>query len=351
MKILHTADIHLNENEVRWNALEAVLALGAEENVDIMAISGDLFDAEADALKLRTRLRESFAPHKFAVYIIPGNHDAKAFDGAFLGSNLKIINSVTDIYETGDVRITGIPFQNIREKDIYRILKSLSDKLDTKKRNILLFHGELLDSYYSRNDFGHEQDERYMPVRLDFFRDTNFDYVLAGHFHTNFSAWEYAKQKYFVYPGSPVPVTTRETGKRKVNIFNAGPGGAPREIVLDVPYYHEVKVTLDPLDGTQPVDAVKKALLSAQSKALVYLTVSGYLKSGTSEQDLYKQLQDIKEQNANISDIVFEAIDISRILDDDIFRSFSERLNAGNYTDAKKQSMTEYFIRSMIESL
>ncbi len=91
MKILHTADIHLREeNKERWDALCEIVELGKKESIDAMVISGDLFDADIDALKLKGGLRELFSNVDYDIIIIPGNHDAKSFDDrAFFGSKGK----------------------------------------------------------------------------------------------------------------------------------------------------------------------------------------------------------------------------------------------------------------------
>ena len=76
IKIVHTADIHLSEyGDERWQALQEVFNLAAEKEADIVAISGDLFDGNPDAERLRPKIREIFTGNRFKVIIIPGNHD------------------------------------------------------------------------------------------------------------------------------------------------------------------------------------------------------------------------------------------------------------------------------------
>lgn len=60
MKILHTADIHLRErHDERWKALQKIIEIGKREKIDVLAISGDLFDKGIDAEKLRPHIRDS----------------------------------------------------------------------------------------------------------------------------------------------------------------------------------------------------------------------------------------------------------------------------------------------------
>ena len=76
MKILHTADIHLRTYlDDRWAALEKILDVGKKQKIDVLAISGDLFDAQLDTEKLRPKIREVFSNNDFQIVLIPGNYD------------------------------------------------------------------------------------------------------------------------------------------------------------------------------------------------------------------------------------------------------------------------------------
>lgn len=356
MKILHTADIHLNEdNNERWEALLRILGLGTKESIDAMAVSGDLFDANIDALKLKTKLRGILSDLPFDIYVIPGNHDSRAFeDRAFFGSNIKVINSPGDVFKIGDVVVTGLPFRNTREEELYSILRDISARLDDSGVNLLLYHGELLDSFFSRKDFGEEGDARYMPSRLDFFNDLNFDYVLAGHFHTNFNIWEFEKNNgtgYFVYPGSPVSVTRRETGKRKVNIFETGE--SPRELVIDTEYFESVIVKLDPSGDLDPQTAVEEKLDAIDGNAKIILRVEGYMNSakhGVDETALNDFLNSLKP-GKRIIETEFNAVDLRIIFEDTVFRSFNEKLGSADCPENLKADARDYLIKAMTESL
>ncbi|MGA2573201.1 MAG: metallophosphoesterase [Candidatus Methanomethylicaceae archaeon] len=57
MKVLHTADIHLRTYaDDRWATLKKILEVGKEEKIDVLAISGDLFDASVSAENLRPKI-------------------------------------------------------------------------------------------------------------------------------------------------------------------------------------------------------------------------------------------------------------------------------------------------------
>ncbi|MDY6933736.1 MAG: metallophosphoesterase [Spirochaetota bacterium] len=353
MKILHTADIHLQEtSEERWEALFEIIELGNREEVDILLISGDLFDRDIDANKLRIKIRKLFSGNRYRIYILPGNHDSKSFEGgSYLGENAEVICSIEDVYEFGNVRIVGLPFMEISEGEIYSKLNYISSKLDSNKTNILLYHGELLDSFYSRKDFGNEDDKRYMPVKLDYFRDMNFDYILAGHFHTTFNSIKYNSKKYFVYPGSPISITRRETGKRGVNIFSTGE--APIERYIDTPYYDIIKIELNPYDELDPLSIIRERLCKIESNSKILLTIKGYINCrdhGIDEKDLTQRIESLRCEMGNIVEAAYEYVDISRLLEDNIYQSFNGKLNNMSLDESEKVVIRELFIRSMMEA-
>ena len=220
MKILHTADLHLKVyNDERWQALQHLLDTGAAEEISLLLISGDLFDHGADLLNLQDQVRVLFSNLPFTVLVLPGNHDYAAYTGGiFLGDSAMVLDDWRQPFRCGAVTVWGLPFEPAGEAEILHRLREMAARMETGQINLLLYHGELLDAFFSRRDLGEEGTGRYMPARLAYFNDLPCDYILAGHFHTNYRVWTLPRQnereRYFVYPGSPVSVTRRETGRR-----------------------------------------------------------------------------------------------------------------------------------------
>ena len=80
MKILHTSDIHLqNIGDERWEALRTILDTCKSEKVDVLVISGDLFDSNEKGAHLRVEMRKLFDDATFRTIILPGNHDATMY--------------------------------------------------------------------------------------------------------------------------------------------------------------------------------------------------------------------------------------------------------------------------------
>ena len=177
----------------------------------------------------------------------------------------------------------------MKREELFARLRELSRLMDREKSNLLLYHGEQLDAFFSRYDFGDEGDERYMPCRLHYFDSLPVAYVLAGHFHNRFAVWPLKGGGCFVYPGSPVAVTRREKGCRKANLLVLGE--PPRELVLDTLYYEEMELELDPFAEADPAALLQERLERLPPRAKVLLTVKGFINGSalkTGEAELVK---------------------------------------------------------------
>jgi DNA repair exonuclease SbcCD nuclease subunit len=268
----------------------------------------------------------------------------------YFGDDVIILNSLDNFVDHKNVMIWGIPFEHIRGETFLKKLRSLSANLGTDKINILIFHGELLDNFFSfsREDLGEEGDEGYMPVKAIYFKDLKIDYVLAGHFHSRFYVKELQNGGYFVYPGSPISITKREIGRRSINLFEVG--DSPKEYPLDTPYYEKVDLELDPIEDKNPLKTVKDRLSNIPPDARVILTVRGFVNGraiGMRERDLVGQIKKIASEKS--IEPHFEFRDIQVILEDDLFKRFMEKLEGTSYEPEKKKQMRDTTIKAFME--
>ncbi|MDZ7859727.1 MAG: DNA repair exonuclease [Candidatus Krumholzibacteriota bacterium] len=348
MKILHTADIHLRHHQdERWKTLQRLIEIAREEGVGIFVISGDLFDHDIDGDALRPKIRSLFSDNGFKVVLIPGNHDIESYGGGeYLGEDVVKLTDLKEPYKYEDLCIWGLPFENIEGEKILRKLDWLAENIENEKKNILLFHGELLDAFFHRKDFGSEGEGRYMPVKLSYFKDLNIDYVLAGHFHSKFRVWEIENGGYFVYPGSPVSITKRETGRRKINIFE--PGRQPGEYSLDTPHFEEINIELDPFKDEDPVKIITKHLEDVHRGARVILRINGFIDSkrtNLNETELAGKISEIAdgkvfEKNLEFRDInTFESV---------LFEDFRNKLEGKGFDEVKKKHLLNLTLRAMM---
>jgi DNA repair exonuclease SbcCD nuclease subunit len=349
MKILHTADIHLREyGDERWEALQKLVDIGKKEKIGIFVISGDLFDKDIDAENLRPKIREIFSKSGFKVILVPGNHDKDSYkSGMYFGEDTIILTESPFEYE--NIRIVGMPYEDVEKEDVLNRLRSLKCLLTSDKKNILVFHGELLDAFFSRKDFGEEGEGRYMPVKLSYFKDLNIDYVLAGHFHSSFDVRLLENGGYFIYPGSPVSITKKETGRRKVNIFEIGE--PPKEYPLDTYHFEEVVVKLDPFKNEQPLEIIEKCMKELHPKAKAILIVKGFINGKQillNETELVSQIKEVTKDKC--LEARYEFKDIQIILEDDIFKRFTKKLEQAGYEEQKMEQMLNIAIKAMMEA-
>lgn len=349
MRIIHTADLHLKEeNDERWEALLILLEEAKKREADILVIAGDLFDQKADAERLRPKIRNLFLDKKFKTFILPGNHDRDSYPDGF-DFGCEIFRKDFQSFKINDVVITGLIFQDKEREYTLSRLSQLKNELSSDKFNILVYHGELLDAFFSRNDFGEEGDKRYMPVKLSDFQDLPVNCILAGHFHSRYDVFHLNNGGYFVYPGSPVSVTRKEKGIRKVNWLV--PGNPPEEISLQTSHYQEITVTLDPFVDKNPLAGIRDSLSGINPRAKVIFIVNGYIdseKAGLTEKELTKAVGELLGE-LELAESSFEFRDISFILENDLFREFDKRLSFMEYSHEKKKLMRELTIKAMME--
>lgn len=353
MKILHTADLHLCEGAAeRWAALEKLADLAREKGAAVMAISGDLFDQHVDAALLRPRLRKIFRAGDFITVILPGNHDHSVYQGGlFFGEGVRVIRDWREPVEVDGVRFWGLPFEPLDSAALVLRLQNLAGLIPAEGTDILLYHGELLDAFYAREELGDEGNKRYMPARLDYFRILPVSCILAGHFHSRFAAWELSPGRFFVYPGSPVAVTRREIGPRKAHLWQEG--ASPEEIVLDTFHFVEMRLILDPFDREEadPVTVLRQRLAGLHPKARLLLSVQGFYdgqKSGYSEVELVDALKEAAGERL-YGEPEFNFMDIRQVLEDPLFQAFHQKLTAADYPVEQKKQIRRAAIRAMME--
>ena len=351
MKILHTADIHLTAyGDERWQALEGLIALGKEKKIALFVISGDLFDRGINAEELRPSLRALFSDTGFKICLIPGNHDSDAYAGGmYFGEDTRIIIDMQKPFVYNDVMVWGIPFAPTASQKLLQQLHALAPHMPPDRKHIVLYHGELLDAFFARTDFGDEGDERYMPARLSYFDGLPVAYVLAGHFHKRFDVRKLAQGGYFVYPGSPCSITKKEVGQRRINLFELGK--PPQEHLLDTPYFAEVVIDCDPFADKNPLEQMKERLSVLPKNAQVLLTVTGFINGeamGMTEEEFVKRAKKIIA--GRCVEEHYEFRDIRMILEDDLFREFLKKLEQAAYAEEKEQQMRAMAIRAMMEA-
>jgi DNA repair exonuclease SbcCD nuclease subunit len=354
MRILHTADLHLRStDDERWDALGAILDKAEELKADALVISGDMFDRSVEAQRLKTPLREVFEKRPVRVIILPGNHDEKGLhEGDFFGESVSVVTDSAQPIDFGLTRIVGIPFDDVGPEAVLDRLLAARSQLhkDESATNVLLFHGELLDLMPDPESFGEEEGHDYMPVRLSTFSGLGFDYVLAGHFHKGYDVRQF-EGGYFVYPGSPVSITRKETGRRHAVVVDAGE--PPRPVPLDTAHAEPVEVRVSPFDSVGPFDEIKRRLEALHPKAAAYLSVTGYADvdaMGTTEREFDEAIKRF-ESEPMVAEVASRWREVGAILRNEMFKRINDHLDSEDMTDEHRTTVRNMVIDALTETL
>ncbi len=190
VKILHCADIHLDapfvsgdgiKADLRRNELFATFSSMMNyvklNGVDIVLITGDLFESSNVTRDTAALLKKEFADNPLCRFVIaPGNHDPYTEESVYskvdFPSNVYIFKSPevscfsfkelnTDVYGYAFVsdEMPVNPFKGVKPENTSRI-------------NIMCAHGELNGSASGK-----------CPIGIEDIRSSEFDYVAMGHIH------------------------------------------------------------------------------------------------------------------------------------------------------------------------
>lgn len=221
VKILHTADLHLDspftildyekakERKIELrNTFVKLVKYALDNGVNIVIISGDLFDMEyvtSGTISFICDVCSSAPDIKFV--ITPGNHDFYCNGGAYdneFPSNMYIFRNT---------RIDKISFDDL-ETDIYGFAFTsdfletdmLATRLNANRERLSIFacHADILS-----------KDSKYCPITINDIANLNCDYVALGHLHKG-SKVDSINGTAYAYPGCIEGRSFDECGKKYV---------------------------------------------------------------------------------------------------------------------------------------
>ena len=220
MKVIHTADIHLDSPFSLGNAETSALRreelrdmfrrlcrYAGDQKTDLVLIAGDLFDRKfVTKNTIDLVVKEFAALPEIRFVITPGNHDYYAPDSIWTKTvfpeNVTIFKSESVERASFDIRgqkvdVYGYAFTSI-SMDHCPFTEYQAE--DPDAINILVAHGNML-----------QKNAEDCPITLADIRSTNFDYVALGHIH-NLHEITSEDDQWYGYCGSPEPRDFGETG-------------------------------------------------------------------------------------------------------------------------------------------
>jgi DNA repair exonuclease SbcCD nuclease subunit len=251
LKILHCSDLHLGRKasgsiysqyfkaryEDYFSSFRAMVDFAISKNIDMVIISGDIFDKKdlsPDSLERAEDIFKCLKDASIKVIAIEGNHD-RLFDfenSSWLDylkdknymiilrpsiKNGKVFFEPWDGKTGGMVEIDGVKFYGIGYQGINfpEYIESLGQILDADDRNIVVIHAGVSD-----------QQTLIMPgfVELKDFSplDGKCLYIASGHAHQK-HIYALEKSKIFI-PGAPEYWDLSESGEKGFFIYDTNDG-------------------------------------------------------------------------------------------------------------------------------
>lgn len=317
MNILHTADLHLRQDDEQTiGALEELLTTARDQAVDLLTIGGDLFDSPDDAEALRPTLREYFSGNPFEVVVIPGNHDKSVYrDNLRFGNDLRILTETPcEAVTYGDVQIVGVPFTGSMTEELYSALQTPNDS-DVQ---LLLLHCTL-DVGVQSSAVG-SGEGRYFPVTRATLADLDYDFVLAGHVHSTVREIPLGSSGRFIYPGSPISHASSEEGPRHAVAIDT-----TDETVMTVPletfYYDSYSATMQPGTQQDVLNEIQTWVGQRQGDTCeLSVTVDGFIEGD--EDEFYAALCEAASPVTPVD----QTRSVSRVLEHPLYQRFTEQL-------------------------
>ena len=186
MKIIHTADLHLDskidslpseKGKIRRDEIvrtfERLTEYAKENCVTAVIIAGDAFDTAKVTKKTAGRFAEAIARAKDTDFLyLSGNHDGEFLSafGDILPDNFKIFKNEWTTFRYENVAISGITFDKFNAPFVYDRLK-----LDANDINIVCMHGQVL---------GYKSEEAAETISIPMLKNKNIDYLALGHIHS-----------------------------------------------------------------------------------------------------------------------------------------------------------------------
>ncbi|MDB5929717.1 MAG: metallophosphoesterase [Polaromonas sp.] len=257
MRFIHTADLHIDSplrglsryegaplehlRGATRRALERLVALAIDEEVDFVLIAGDLYDRDWQDFHTGLFVREQMVRLGRAgirVFIVQGNHDAQGVITRQIPwpDNVKVFSSrsaETVHLEALDAAIHGHSFPN---REVPENLALGYPAAVAGCFNIGLLHTSLT---------GMAGHDTYAPATLADLKSKGYDYWALGHVHARQVVCETPR---VVFPGNLQGRHAAETGAKGCELVTVnGALMEARFMPLDVVRWHQVVVDLQPV--------------------------------------------------------------------------------------------------------
>ena len=301
LKILHTADLHLDsafealpagKAQLRRTEQRELLArlatLAREEQVQLILLAGDLLDSDTSYYETGEELCRCLAGMNAPVFISPGNHDYYSPRSPWarikLPGNVHLFteNAIRGLqFSTLGIRVYGAAFT---EKRSGPLLQGFTAERRPGMKNILILHGEV----------GAPADSPYDPITEAELAASGMDYVALGHIHRA-SGLRRAGDTWFSWPGCPEGRGFDETGEKTVNLVTLSDDGHCALETRSIAQRRYENLTVD-VTGADPLLAIHTLLPDESVRDVYRITLTGEV----------DERLDLNRLHANLAELFFE---------------------------------------------
>ena len=303
MKIIHTADLHLDSRlETNLDPIKAkerkrellisfenLVNYAINNEVDAILISGDLFDRPKTSTKTKEYIldvMEQASPIEF--FLICGNHDEDSFSKHLvkLPANLHIFSDKWETISFKDVDITGISLQEISPATYDNLV------LDKDRLNIVMLHGDINQN---------------KSIPLNMLKDRYIDYLALGHYH-KYQKGKLNQRGIWAYPGCLEGRGFDESGQKGFILLNINTSIETKFIPFAKRVLHDIEVDITNCENWADIKKnINLKLSDIQTTDMVSIRLVGAY-----DLDLIKQ-NEILEASLNQQYFFARVIDESRL--------------------------------------
>ena len=275
---LHAADFHLDSpfdalppeqaaerRQEQRELLSRLAALAVERKVDLVLLSGDLFDGGQTFYETTLALARALGQIKAPVFIAPGNHDFYNSRSPYASvpwpDNVRIFTSgQMERVELPGLKcaVYGAAFTApARESSL---LEGFQPQEDAGLARLMVLHGELAPQ------------GKYNPITPEQLAASGMDYVALGHIHAHGGLCRAGKVCY-AYPGCPEGRGFDELGDKGVLLGTLEENGCRVEFVPLCKRRYEI-LSVDVTDR-DPAEALAAALPEDRREDICRVLLTG----------------------------------------------------------------------------
>jgi exonuclease SbcD len=291
MRFIHTADLHIDSplrglsryegaplerlRGATRRALERLVDLALDEQVDFVLIAGDLYDRDWQDFHTGLFVREQMVRlgrKGIRVFIVQGNHDARGVITRQIPwpDNVKVFSSRTA--ETVCLEALGVAIHghSFPDREVPEDLVPGYPLAVAGYFNIGLLHTSLT---------GIGGHDTYAPTTLPDLKSRGYDYWALGHIHARQVVCE---QPRVVFPGNLQGRHARETGPKGCELVTVeGTRMTARFMPLAVVRWHQIGIDLQPVKALDELPLrIAQALALAASEDIDVLHAVRIVLSG-----------------------------------------------------------------------